>query len=367
MTVAASPVGPEQQISDPLPPPLSRHLGRFTVPIAPTQALGLGDGRVVVAYEDELGVFARIVSRDGTMSAEITVDQRAEYAPRAASLIPIGENQFVVLYRRERSGWILARFYHSDGSTMHQVPLPIIQDTPMGLESGIEFAPSPISLRAESSTGMEFGVVWNTGYQYSSGISFCRANLLGTRGILRLLGASTAHNNSHFNACVHGIEHESDFVFAYQNNSNRIYVLDSFMHMAHIHDWQLVGTGDYPAIAELGIQLNMNPVANSFIVAWHDTTDNNIYFKMFGTWWTKGDKQRIFTDLLKQQVNQSAGGTRPAVARLTSGKFVVVWEGADFGSSAQARVFHHNGLPATGPGLTRRSALRHVFPLPVRM
>src|SRR5262249_30527553 len=115
------------QISEPTP--FARGFGRYNALNAPANVAALSDGRVVVTYEGLdpfAGVFARVVSPDGSLSPEITCDG----ATSAASVIvpPIfnnpvfpdqsHQNDFIVAsYTKDAGhGSILANWYAQDGS-----------------------------------------------------------------------------------------------------------------------------------------------------------------------------------------------------------------------------------------------------------
>jgi hypothetical protein len=337
------PISPEQQISE--PSSYAKVLGRFSVPNAPAQVAAFSDGRVVAVYEylDPMsGVLARIISPDGSLSPEILVEGGSSSA--SVTVLPDFNNDFIVaFYQGGSHGHILAKWYQQDG-TQKVARLQLVEGfaNPSGTRVISVSAPSVSTQLPDG----RFAVVWLRNYQSPANLEtyhqYCIYNPnkltpTTTNPQISIITSLATTVNYPFNACIQiaPAQYGSNLSMLLAYKYNGKVAADHCLPDGSNYTSFDLGNGQNPTIAGLR--------NGNCVIAWHDLNlQNNVYFSIHST-----DPNHFpsisDTPITSGQVNQSSYADRPALAVLTSGKFVVAWESYGI----RGRVFNDDGSPAT--------------------
>jgi len=345
MTVAVA-KGPEQRISE--PSSYARILARYNSLSGPAQVAALSDGRVVVVYETLepfTGVYMRIVSPDGSLSPEVTCD-----GVKSASVVvprpppePAYENDFIVVsYMGDTHGSVLANWYAQDGSsrsggTPHLLLESITNAS--GTRSASVFAPtagnsendailiacsrSPNSLFSPNSPQMQVCTFRLNYYGKSSFPFFEPAN-----NVVKNIGGTLSSDS--FNSSIQAASLFNMFAMVGNDLDLKVWVA-ACRPDGSLYTGFGIGDGSYPTLAGSG---------SNCIVVWQNQHQVRFAIHSMNPYsWPSINP----TPSASGQVNQSSFGNRPALAILTSGKFVVAWEE----DGLRGRIFNPDGSPAT--------------------
>ena len=328
------PIQGPQQIS-PSPLEASRVLGRFSVPIAPAQVAAFSDGRVVVVYEglSSEAVCARIISPDGSLSPEIAV----EHGVSAASVAVLPNDDFVVAYRWSFGGrWvavgtILAQLYNPDGSP--NTLFNIAKGSDDWLWTSV-WGPCVASMRGDRT----FVVLWSRGHlrvfrPSQSRLAYSIIDPVKPQPSVQVVfPQSPISQNWKFNACP-----QIDWL-------NGIFFIVSETDDGHIFETvrSYTGSMEWEQRDKRG-----NHPTGAFL-RWHGDTRTVVAFThplLLGV--KRIDYVVQGAGVLFGTYTGHAGlGSRPALAALAEGRFVIAWEAPNFGG-IRARLFNPDGSPET--------------------
>jgi hypothetical protein len=354
------PLGPEQRISDPKPP-WSRVFARDLASIAPAQIAAFSDGDFVVVYEDFYPngyghVYARIITPAGTMSPEIPfpLNGSGNDLLHVSVAVAPGSSDFVVLTYENYPGrpikaviaFLVTKQSAADGSIAlgWKSTIGVTQDS-LGLLNERKWAPT-IALAPGS---RDYLVAWMRSVNFGFGPLRTRRSDIGhcvlepkqgvttqvsvTHNVKRARTASTS--NARFNACMQLAPLTTGLlVMVYQHDDGSIEAAATDKDGGDAAS-AIVGFGNYPSVAVIG--------NGRFVVVYY--TDHTVVYKIFTLGAERGYWELSVVKWFGAN-RHATGRTRPAVAALSNGNFVIAWEGS--GSlTINARVFDTLGLPVT--------------------
>jgi hypothetical protein len=326
-------VGIEQQINATTRG--AQALARYSISVAPAQLATLPNGVVAVyeGYKPRGGIYMRAAYADGTLSPEIFVDNAID-----ASVAALANGDIMVVLNEDYGAYgnILAKVYDANlapkVSWAYGIAEGFHPQAWGGFFQSRVYAPTVVALH-----GTFFGVVWHqsTIFQPRTRVlwRFLRPPTTEPVEVQQLFGTSRQFM---FNTTCHFAPFGTAFVYIKRSDDGSLTI--------GVFDWtvqtstteiDLNAKGTFPCIATDG---------SNCVVAWRSDVDGDIYCAEVtprGVW--GGGHIGVFT-----KVNQERGDlTRPAIAFVKFGTFVVAWEKTG-GSGHVGRTGHagHGAIKA---------------------